>query len=101
MTGKTDSSHEFLVENCLACFGRPPSPDDHVLEKVNFAWVRRCRGIELLDTQESIERYIWAHIFCLLTVVFPDKPTNTVNSKFLPLLRDFHRIQLYNWRQLV
>ncbi|KAL4327908.1 hypothetical protein AHAS_Ahas13G0147100 [Arachis hypogaea] len=24
--GRTDSSHQFLVENCLACFGRLPGP---------------------------------------------------------------------------
>ncbi|KAL4276736.1 hypothetical protein AHAS_Ahas20G0237000 [Arachis hypogaea] len=31
VTGKSDSSHQFLVENCIACFGREPSPQDHVL----------------------------------------------------------------------
>ncbi|RYR63686.1 hypothetical protein Ahy_A04g021455 [Arachis hypogaea] len=51
---------------------------------------------------EFIERYIRAHIFCVLgTVVFLDKSTNSLNSKFLPLLRDFHRIPLYSWGQSV
>ncbi|RYR48644.1 hypothetical protein Ahy_A07g034697 [Arachis hypogaea] len=98
ITGRTDISHQFLVENCLACFGRLPDPDDHVLGKVNLAWVRRCRDTKLCDTQESIEWYIRAHIFCILrTVVFSDKSTNSLNLKFLSLLRDFHCIPLYSW----
>ncbi|RYR75988.1 hypothetical protein Ahy_A01g000584 [Arachis hypogaea] len=74
-----------------------PDPDDHVLDKVNLTWVRRCRDTKLLDTQESIERYVRAHIFYVLgTVVFSNKSTNSVNSKLLPLLRDFHRISFYS-----
>ncbi|KAL4305923.1 hypothetical protein AHAS_Ahas16G0126800 [Arachis hypogaea] len=56
VTGRSDSSHQFLVENCIACFGWEPGPDDHVLGKVNIAWVRRCRDTEPCDTQESLER---------------------------------------------
>ncbi|XP_072087859.1 serine/threonine-protein phosphatase 7 long form homolog [Arachis hypogaea] len=97
VTGRSDSSHQFLVENCIAYFGQEPSPQDHVLGKVNIAWVRRCRDTEPCDTQESLERYVRAHIFCVLgTVVFPDKSTTSLNSKFLPLLRDFHRISAYS-----
>ncbi|RYR16009.1 hypothetical protein Ahy_B04g072996 [Arachis hypogaea] len=82
-----------------AAFG---SPQDHVLGKVNLAWIRRCRDTEPCDTQESIERYVRAHIFCMFgTVVFPDKSTTSLNSKFLPLLRDFHRIPHYSWGQPV
>ncbi|RYR62100.1 hypothetical protein Ahy_A04g019453 [Arachis hypogaea] len=85
--GKTNSSHQFLVENYFACFGRLPGTDDHILGKINLAWVQRCRDIEPYDTQESIERYMRAHIFCVLgTVVFSNKLTNSLNSKFLPLL---------------
>ncbi|RYR69653.1 hypothetical protein Ahy_A03g016208 [Arachis hypogaea] len=43
VTGRSDSSHQFLVENCIAYFGREPGPDDHVLGNVNIAWIRRCR----------------------------------------------------------
>ncbi|XP_020963936.1 serine/threonine-protein phosphatase 7 long form homolog [Arachis ipaensis] len=46
VTGRSDSSHQFLVENCIACFGRESDPEDHVLGKVNIAWVRRCRDTE-------------------------------------------------------
>ncbi|QHN87002.1 uncharacterized protein DS421_16g551200 [Arachis hypogaea] len=56
VTGRSDSSHEFLVENCIACFGREPGPDDHVFGKLHIAWVRRCRDSEPCDTQESLER---------------------------------------------
>ncbi|KAL4365970.1 hypothetical protein AHAS_Ahas07G0159300 [Arachis hypogaea] len=38
VTGRSDSSHQFFVENCIACFGQQPSPDDHVLGKVKLAW---------------------------------------------------------------
>ncbi|KAL4365798.1 hypothetical protein AHAS_Ahas07G0142100 [Arachis hypogaea] len=82
VTDRTENSHQFLVENCLACFGRVPGPDDHALGKVNLVWIRRCRDTEPCDTQESIERYIQAHIFYMLgTVVFSDKLTNFLNSK--------------------
>ncbi|QHO31238.1 uncharacterized protein DS421_8g239870 [Arachis hypogaea] len=98
VTVRSDSSYQFLVDNCVACFGRQPGPDDHVLGKVNLHWVRRCRDSEPCDTQESIERYVRAHIFCVLgTVVFPDKSTTSLNSKFLPLLRNFHQISQYSW----
>ncbi|RYR19610.1 hypothetical protein Ahy_B03g064442 [Arachis hypogaea] len=73
-------------------------PNDHVLGKVNLHWVRQCRDSEPCDTQESIEWYVRAHIFCVLgTVVFPDKSTASLNSKFLPLLRDFYQISRYSW----
>ncbi|RYR59714.1 hypothetical protein Ahy_A05g025656 isoform B [Arachis hypogaea] len=98
VTGRSDSNHQFLVENCIACFGREPGPQDHVLGKVNIAWIRRCRDTEPCDPQESVERYVWAHIFCVLgTIMFPDKSTTSLNSKFLPLLQDFHRISANSW----
>ncbi|QHO01909.1 uncharacterized protein DS421_13g419240 [Arachis hypogaea] len=96
--GRLDSSYQFLVDNCVACFGRQLGPNDHVLGKVNLHWVRQCRDSEPCDTQESIEWYVRAHIFCVLgTVVFPDKSTASLNSKFLPLLRDFYQISRYSW----
>ncbi|QHO58911.1 uncharacterized protein DS421_3g94610 [Arachis hypogaea] len=96
ITGRSDSSHQFLVENCITCFGQESGPQDHVLSKVSIPWVRRCRDTEPCDTQEFIERYVRAHIFYVLgTVVFPNKSTTSLNSKFLLLLRDFHRISAY------
>ncbi|RYR69027.1 hypothetical protein Ahy_A03g015545 [Arachis hypogaea] len=75
-----------------------PGPEDHVLGKVNIAWVQRCRDTEPCDTQESLKQYVWAHIFCVFgIVVFPNKSTTSLNSKFLPLLRDFNRISEYSW----
>ncbi|RYR47171.1 hypothetical protein Ahy_A07g033116 [Arachis hypogaea] len=38
--GRMDSSHLFLVEDCIAAFGRQPGPHDHTLGKVNIAWVQ-------------------------------------------------------------
>ncbi|RYQ98527.1 hypothetical protein Ahy_B07g086260 [Arachis hypogaea] len=67
VTGRSDSSHQFLVENCIACFSREPGPQDHVLGKM------------------------------FETVVIPNKSTTSLNSKFLPLLRDFHWILIYSW----
>ncbi|QHO46710.1 uncharacterized protein DS421_6g189940 [Arachis hypogaea] len=61
VTGRSDSSHQFLVENCIAYFSWEPGPDDHVFGKVNIAWVRRCRDTEPCDTQESLERL--AHLY--------------------------------------
>ncbi|RYQ95943.1 hypothetical protein Ahy_B08g091331 [Arachis hypogaea] len=101
VTERSNSSHQFLVENCIVCSGRELGPQDHVLEKVNLAWVRRCRDTEPCDTQESVERYVQTRIFCVLetSVVFPDKSTTSLNSNFLPLFRDFHRISGYSWGQ--
>ncbi|RYR68361.1 hypothetical protein Ahy_A03g014856 [Arachis hypogaea] len=58
----------------------------------------RCKDTEPCDTQESVERYVRTHIFCMLeTVVFPNKSTTSLNLNFLPLLRNFHRISGYSW----
>ncbi|KAL4357236.1 hypothetical protein AHAS_Ahas09G0166500 [Arachis hypogaea] len=106
VTGRSDSSYQFLVDNCLACFGRQPGPDDHVLGKVNLHWVRRCRDSEPCDTQESIERYVRAHIFCVLgTVVFPDKSTTSLNSNWgaaslAHLYRSLCRASRYNCKEM-
>ncbi|RYR41387.1 hypothetical protein Ahy_A08g037781 [Arachis hypogaea] len=51
--GRTDSSHQFLVENCIACFSQELGPQDHVLGKVNLAWVRWCRDTKPCD--------MWSH----------------------------------------
>ncbi|RYR19089.1 hypothetical protein Ahy_B03g063771 [Arachis hypogaea] len=69
VTGRMDCSHQFLVENCLACFGRVPSLDDHVLRKINIAWVWRCKDTESLDTPEFIKWYVRTHIFCVLETI--------------------------------
>ncbi|RYR07774.1 hypothetical protein Ahy_B05g075211 [Arachis hypogaea] len=37
---RSDSSLQFLVENCIAYFGWQLGPYDHVLGKVNLAWVQ-------------------------------------------------------------
>ncbi|RYR34773.1 hypothetical protein Ahy_A10g049787 [Arachis hypogaea] len=88
----------FFVENGIVCFGREPGPQDHVLGKVNIVWVRRCRDTEPCNTQKFVERYVREHIFCMLgIVVFSDKSTTSLNSKFLPLLRNLHRISRYSW----
>ncbi|RYR50400.1 hypothetical protein Ahy_A07g037001 [Arachis hypogaea] len=80
-------------------FNEEPDPQNHILGNVNLAWIRRCRDTEPCDTLESVERYVRAHIFCVLkTVVFPDKLITSFNSKFLPLLWDFHQILAYSWR---
>ncbi|XP_072088147.1 serine/threonine-protein phosphatase 7 long form homolog [Arachis hypogaea] len=101
VTVRSNSCHQFLVENCIACFGRESGPDDHVFEKVNIVWIWQCRDTDPCDTQESLERYVRAHIFCVLgIIVFPEKSTVLLNSKFLPLLRDFHRISRWShWRR--
>ncbi|RYR33875.1 hypothetical protein Ahy_A10g048540 [Arachis hypogaea] len=86
VTRRSNSSHQFLVENCIAFSGREPSPQDHVLGKVNLAWVRQCKDTEPCDMQESIERYVRDHIFYMLrTVVFSNKSTTSLNSMFLRL----------------
>ncbi|KAL4327926.1 hypothetical protein AHAS_Ahas13G0148900 [Arachis hypogaea] len=88
---RTDSSHQFFVENCFTCFGREPGPHDHVLGKVNLVWVRRCRDTKPVTRRSPLRGM----------VVFLDKYTTSLKSKFFPLLRDFHRISLYSWGQPV
>ncbi|XP_072054952.1 serine/threonine-protein phosphatase 7 long form homolog [Arachis hypogaea] len=92
VTDRTENSHQFLVENCLACFGRVPGPDDHALGKVNLVWIRRCRDTEPCDTQESIERYIQAHIFYML---------GTLGAASLAhLYRSLSRASRYNCKEI-
>ncbi|XLU20389.1 hypothetical protein S245_056455, partial [Arachis hypogaea] len=53
---------------------------------------------ELLDTEESIRRYVRCQIFCLLgSTLFTDKSTAYAHAEYLPLLRDFERIHTYSW----
>ncbi|RYR26117.1 hypothetical protein Ahy_B02g060275 [Arachis hypogaea] len=60
--------------------------------------VRRIRDVELLDTEESIRRYVRCQIFYLLgSTLFTDKSTAYAYAKYLSLVRDFERIQTYSW----
>ncbi|RYR69806.1 hypothetical protein Ahy_A03g016354 [Arachis hypogaea] len=52
ITGRSDSSHRFLVENCIACFGREPDPDDHSLVR-NFP-ITKNFGNSFLLCQPSL-----------------------------------------------
>ncbi|RYR07212.1 hypothetical protein Ahy_B05g074523 [Arachis hypogaea] len=55
---RSDSSYQFLVDNCIACFGRQPGPDNHVLSKF----------LPLLRDFHPISEYSWgaaslAHLY--------------------------------------
>ncbi|RYQ92549.1 hypothetical protein Ahy_B09g098779 [Arachis hypogaea] len=53
MTDRTDSSHEYLVENCLAVFSRPLGPNDHILGKVNLARAIKNLLTKKFDLQKT------------------------------------------------
>ncbi|RYR65085.1 hypothetical protein Ahy_A03g011076 [Arachis hypogaea] len=85
---------QFAIINLLP---RKLDPPD-TFNEVAASTLALTGDTEPCDTQESLERYVRAHIFCVLdTIVFPDKSTVSLNSKFLPLLRDFPRISGYSW----
>ncbi|RYR52391.1 hypothetical protein Ahy_A06g027321 [Arachis hypogaea] len=76
ISGWTDSSGEFVQSQGIAIFGREPSVSGNAKSYVKLGWVRRIRDAELLDTDESIRRYVRCHIFCLLgSTLFTDKST--------------------------
>ncbi|QHO13445.1 uncharacterized protein DS421_15g515600 [Arachis hypogaea] len=94
VTDRSDSSYQFLVDNCIACFGRQPGPDNHVLGKVNLAWVRRCRDIEPCDTQESIERFASTSRFS------PDFGIQLGAASLAHLYRSLYRVSRYNCKEM-
>ncbi|RYQ84627.1 hypothetical protein Ahy_B10g104072 [Arachis hypogaea] len=94
----TDSSSDFLQNQSIAIFGREPVVNQSSKSYIKLGWVRRIRDAELLDTVESIRRYVRCQIFCLLgSILFADKSTAYAHAKYLPLLRDFERIHTYSW----
>ncbi|XP_057719467.1 serine/threonine-protein phosphatase 7 long form homolog [Arachis stenosperma] len=98
VSGWTDSSNEFVQSQDIAIFGRVPSVSQNAKSYIKLGWVRRIRDAELLDTEESIKRYVRCQIFCLLgSTLFTDKLTAYAHAKYLPLLRDFERIHTYSW----
>ncbi|RYR02137.1 hypothetical protein Ahy_B06g080968 [Arachis hypogaea] len=89
---------EQAIRNLLPRKLDPPE----IFNEVAAASLALTGDTEPCDTQESLEQYVRVHIFCVLgTVVFLNKSTTSLNSKFLPLLRDFHRISQYSWGQSV
>ncbi|XP_015954227.1 protein MAIN-LIKE 1-like [Arachis duranensis] len=97
VSGWTDSSSDFVQSQGIAIFGREPSVSHNAKSYIKLGWVRRIRDAELLDTEESIRRYVRCHIFCLLgSTLFTDKSTAYAHAKYLPLLCDFERIRTYS-----
>ncbi|QHO13337.1 uncharacterized protein DS421_15g514640 [Arachis hypogaea] len=98
VSGWTDSSGDFLQSQSIAIFGREPVVSRSSKSYIKLGWVRRIRDAELLDTEESIRRYVRYQIFYLLgSTLFTDKSTAYTHAKYLPLLRDFERIHTYSW----
>ncbi|QHO30719.1 uncharacterized protein DS421_8g235610 [Arachis hypogaea] len=98
VSGWTDSSNDFVQSQGIAVFGRVPSVSQNAKSYIKLGWVRRIRDAKLLDTEESIRRYVRCQIFCLLgSTLFTDKSTAYAHAKYLPLLRDFERIHTYSW----
>ncbi|QHO47658.1 serine/threonine-protein phosphatase 7 long form homolog [Arachis hypogaea] len=99
VSGWTDSSNDFVQNQGIAIFGRVPSVSQNAKSYIKLGWVRRIRDAELLDTEESIRRYVRCQIFCFLgSTLFTDKLTAYAHAKYLPLLLDFERIRTYSWR---
>ncbi|KAL4343915.1 hypothetical protein AHAS_Ahas11G0126100 [Arachis hypogaea] len=84
-------------ENMVHIFGLPIN-EKVITIAIKLACVHQCRDIQSLDTPTSIETYVRCHIVYLLgTLLFPDKSTAAVNSKYLPLLRNLSTIKNYSW----
>ncbi|KAL4321367.1 hypothetical protein AHAS_Ahas14G0103400 [Arachis hypogaea] len=74
VTGWIDSSQDFLVNQSMAIFGSEPDVSSSSKSDIKLSWVRHIRDTRLLDTWNSIQRYVMCHIFCLLGItLFADK----------------------------
>ncbi|RYR23592.1 hypothetical protein Ahy_B03g068798 [Arachis hypogaea] len=92
VSGLTDNNSNFLQSQIIAIFGREPEVSSSSKSYIKLGWVRRIREAELLNTEESIRRYVRCQIFCLLgSTLFTDMSTAYAHTKYLLLLRDFER----------
>ncbi|RYR61530.1 hypothetical protein Ahy_A04g018701 [Arachis hypogaea] len=76
VTGWTDSSQDFLVNQSMAIFDSKPMVSSSSKSYIKLAWVCHIIDTQPLYIWESIQRYVRCYIFCLLgTTLFVDKST--------------------------
>ncbi|RYR09580.1 hypothetical protein Ahy_B05g077948 [Arachis hypogaea] len=105
VSGWTDSSSDFVQSHSMEIFGRQPVLSRNSKSYIKLGWVRSVRDAELLDTEESIRRYVRCQIFCLLgSTLFTDKWSHADRStawleKTVVTFRvDIDYMQEFEWR---
>ncbi|QHO11177.1 uncharacterized protein DS421_15g495880 [Arachis hypogaea] len=98
VSGLMISSQSLLMDEGMDQFGSAPTGKDCRKSFIKLMWLRRYKNsIDLTDVF-AIQRYVKAHIMMLFgTILFFDKSGTGVHWKFLPLLREFHRIREFSW----
>ncbi|XP_072066781.1 serine/threonine-protein phosphatase 7 long form homolog [Arachis hypogaea] len=102
VTGKTDSSHQFFVENCIACFGREPGLHDHVLGKVNLDGFGGAATPNRVTRKSPLSVYHFIELeVSVSTSRFPPDSTIQLGAASLAhLYRSLCRASRYNCKEM-
>ncbi|GMP47616.1 hypothetical protein CsSME_00015278 [Camellia sinensis var. sinensis] len=100
VTGKDPGNMlDDLIALCVELLGAAPTQEDFIGSSLKLKWIsEHFRHLPHDASDETVHHYARAYILWLIGgVLVPDKSQNIVKMMFLPLLRDFDRIQEYSW----
>lgn len=100
VTGKDPGNKlDDLIALCVELLGAAPTAEDFIGSSLKLKWIsEHFRHLPHDASDETVHHYARAYILWLIGgVLVPDKSQNIVKMMFLPLLRDFDRIQEYSW----
>ncbi|XP_028084319.1 serine/threonine-protein phosphatase 7 long form homolog [Camellia sinensis] len=88
-----------LIALCVELLGAAPTQEDFIGSSLKLKWIsEHFRHLPHDASDETVHHYARTYIMWLIGgVLVPDKSQNIVKMMFLPLLRDFDRIQEYSW----
>ncbi|KAL4306325.1 hypothetical protein AHAS_Ahas16G0167000 [Arachis hypogaea] len=86
VTGRSDSSHQFFVENCIACFGREPGPQDHVRAINLHQWlaVSECYNTRIEAPKNPVQNSYTLNLLTLTLLIIDI--TDYLEPNFIPTL---------------
>lgn len=95
----TGSCTQNWDEVCEQLLGKPIPPNGMVGNQIKFTWLQReFKNVPRGASNRILRQYCRAYLLQLIGgYILPDKSSNRVNLKYLPLLKNFNEISSYNW----
>lgn len=86
-------------EVAIKLLGKPIPPNALVGNQIKFTWLlSEFKNVPEGASNKQLKQYCRAYLMMLIGgVILPDKSSNRVNIKYLPLLARFDRIGSYSW----